>query len=213
MIPLAAFRRYYEDHAAQLWDATHAACVVYGDAEFGQEVMQVVARSLRLSWQPSVADDMRTCASVRSEPQRPRFETRLRRHRGRRFLTQLFPANMARHPPLRTTNTWEALDALHAGLIDGRTPSPAGRLFILTIRPKPLALFTTARWTKFPKSRRKWKSWRAGSAMIVTQLPVLECGFWRIWMRILGAYVNRSCTWSSASAIKMTNQWPMIDCD
>src|SRR5262249_19185331 len=59
--PLAEFRRYYEEGGAQLWErqALTRARVVYGDAEFGREVMAVVAQgAFGLSWRPELAEEV-----------------------------------------------------------------------------------------------------------------------------------------------------------
>jgi glutamate-ammonia-ligase adenylyltransferase len=117
VIPLAEFRRYYETGAAQLWErqALTRARHVFGDAAFGQEVMDAVAAGAHgVAWQPEFADEIQ---SMRERLEASRSERDLKRGFGGivdvEFLVQLFQIKYARAvPSLRTTNTWDALDAL-----------------------------------------------------------------------------------------------------
>jgi glutamate-ammonia-ligase adenylyltransferase len=119
VIPLTEFRRYYEDGGAQLWErqALTKGRVVSGDTAFAGEVMQAVeAGAYGLPWRPELADEIR---SMRERLEASRSERDLKRGFGGivdvEFLVQLFQLKYARSvPALRTTNTWEALDALHA---------------------------------------------------------------------------------------------------
>lgn len=123
VIPLAEFRRYYEESGAQLWErqALTRARVVFGDAAFGREVMEVVAAgAYGLPWRPEIADEIR---DMRERLESSRSSRDLKRGFGGivdvEFLIQLFQIRYAAHrPALRTTNTWEAIDALRAtGLV------------------------------------------------------------------------------------------------
>ncbi len=117
VIPLTEFRRYYEEGGAQLWErqALTRARVVYGDAEFGKEVMAVVEQgAYGLSWRPELAEEILTMRK-RLEASRP--ERDLKRGFGGlvdvEFLVQLFQLKYGgRIAALRRPNTWEALDAL-----------------------------------------------------------------------------------------------------
>ncbi|HXG11295.1 MAG TPA: bifunctional [glutamate--ammonia ligase]-adenylyl-L-tyrosine phosphorylase/[glutamate--ammonia-ligase] adenylyltransferase, partial [Gemmataceae bacterium] len=119
VIPLIEFRKYYEEGAAQLWErqALTRARVVYGDAEFAQEVMAVVNEgAYGLPWRREYVDEIR---SMRERLEASRSERDLKRGFGGivdvEFLVQLFQLKYGRDlPALRTGNTWEALDALHA---------------------------------------------------------------------------------------------------
>lgn len=124
VIPLAEFRRYYEDHTAQLWErqSLTRARVVYGDEAFGQEVMQVVAQgAYGVAWRSSVADEIR---DMRERLEASRSDRDLKRGFGGivdvEFLVQLFQLKYgSTQPSLRATNTWDLLDALlAAGLVD-----------------------------------------------------------------------------------------------
>jgi glutamate-ammonia-ligase adenylyltransferase len=123
VIPLTEFRRYYEEGGAQLWErqALTRARVVFGDSEFGQEVMQAVDDGgYHLPWRPEVADEIRT---MRERLEASRSERDLKRGFGGivdvEFLVQLFQLKYGRGlPALRTPNTWLALIALQVnGLI------------------------------------------------------------------------------------------------
>lgn len=119
VIPLTEFRRYYEEGGAQLWErqALTRARVVYGDPAFGREVMAAVEEgAYGLPWRPELADEIH---GMRERLEASRSARDLKRGYGGiadvEFLVQLFLLKYGRAlPVLRTTNTWEALDALHA---------------------------------------------------------------------------------------------------
>ena len=117
VIPLAEFRRYYEDGGAQLWErqALTRARVVFGDEDFGREVMQAVQHAAYdLPWRPELVDEIR---EMRERVEASGSERDLKRGFGGmidvEFLVQLFRLKYGRDlSAVRTTNTWEALDAL-----------------------------------------------------------------------------------------------------
>lgn len=122
VIPLTEFRRYFgtgpTESAAQLWErqALTRARVVFGELEFGREVMAAVTEgALGLPWRKEYADDIRL---MRERLEASRGERDLKRGFGGivdvEFVVQLFQLKYGRDlPALRTGNTWEALDALH----------------------------------------------------------------------------------------------------
>jgi glutamate-ammonia-ligase adenylyltransferase len=118
VLPLAEFRRYYEGGGAQLWErqALTRARVVFGDADFGREVMLGVEQAAyHLMWHAGLVDEIR---DMRERVEASGSERDLKRGFGGiidvEFLVQLFRLKYGREvPALRTTNTWEALDALH----------------------------------------------------------------------------------------------------
>jgi glutamate-ammonia-ligase adenylyltransferase len=125
VIPLTEFRRYYEEGGAQLWErqALTRSRLVFGDAEFGAEVMAAVAHgAYDLPWRPEMTDEVR---GMRERLEASRSERDVKRGFGGivdvEFLVQLFQLKYARDlPALRTPNTWEALEALKAiGLLAG----------------------------------------------------------------------------------------------
>src|SRR5437660_3053234 len=117
VIPLTEFRRYYEEGGAQLWErqALTRARVVYGDADFGEEVMAAVgAGAYGLAWRPELADEVR---GMRERLELSRSERDVKRGFGGivdvEFLVQLFQLKYgALLPALRSPNTWEALGGL-----------------------------------------------------------------------------------------------------
>jgi glutamate-ammonia-ligase adenylyltransferase len=117
VLPLAEFRRYFEDGGAQLWErqAVTRARVVFGDAEFGREVMDVVHQAAyHLPWRPELVEEIR---EMRERVEASGSERDLKRGFGGmidvEFLVQLFRLKYGRDVPgLRTTNTWEALEAV-----------------------------------------------------------------------------------------------------
>ncbi len=119
VIPLAEFRRYYAEGSAQLWErqALTRARAVFGDGEFGQEVMRAVAEAASgTPWKPSMGDEI---LNMRQRLEASRGERDLKRGFGGivdvEFLVQLFQLKYGQtRPTLRSANTWEALDALHA---------------------------------------------------------------------------------------------------
>ena len=124
VIPLAEFRRYYEEGGAQLWErqALTRARVAHGDPEFGRQVMEAVERgAYGLPWRPELADEIR---SMRDRLEASRSERDVKRGFGGiadvEFVVQLFLIKYGgAAPALRTANTWEALEALRAkGFLD-----------------------------------------------------------------------------------------------
>jgi glutamate-ammonia-ligase adenylyltransferase len=123
VIPLTEFHRYYEGGGAQLWErqALTRARVVYGDAEFGRDVMEAVHQGAHgLTWRPEMAEEIRT---MRERLEASRSERNLKRGFGGiadvEFLVQLYQLKHGLAlPALRTGNTWEALEALRgSGLL------------------------------------------------------------------------------------------------
>ena len=80
------------------------------------------------------------------------------------FLVQLFRLKYGRaSPALRTTNTWEALDALRAaGLLSAEQHGTLKACYDLRQVESRLRSSTTARWTSCPNPRTTWKSWPGG---------------------------------------------------
>ncbi|MGE3805039.1 MAG: bifunctional [glutamate--ammonia ligase]-adenylyl-L-tyrosine phosphorylase/[glutamate--ammonia-ligase] adenylyltransferase [Gemmataceae bacterium] len=124
VIPLAEFEKYYEE-GAQLWErqALTRARVVFGDPDFGEQVMKVVARgAFGQPWRRQVAEEI---ADMRERLESSRSGRDLKRGFGGivdvEFLVQLLQIRYAgADPALREPNTWKALDALHkAKLLDG----------------------------------------------------------------------------------------------
>lgn len=133
VLPLCEFRRYFTtqtdspahpEGGAQLWErqALTRARVVFGDPGFAAEVMQAVFESAYgLSWEPGWIDEV---ASMRDRLEASRPARDLKRGPGGladvEFLVQLFQLRYGREVPrLRTTNTWQALEALReAALVD-----------------------------------------------------------------------------------------------
>ncbi len=119
VLPLCEFRRYFDTGGAQLWErqALTRARVVFGEDEFGREVMAAVEDAAHgLAWRPELADEV---LSMRDKLQASRTIRDLKRGPGGmtdvEFIVQLFQLEHARQrPALRTTNTWEALAAAHA---------------------------------------------------------------------------------------------------
>jgi [glutamine synthetase] adenylyltransferase / [glutamine synthetase]-adenylyl-L-tyrosine phosphorylase len=119
VLPLTEFRRYYEEGGAQLWErqALTRARVVYGDADFGCEVLAAVeAGAFGPGWRPEMADEIR---AMRDRLEASRNDRDLKRGFGglvdTEFLVQLFQLKHGRElPALRTGNTFLALDALRA---------------------------------------------------------------------------------------------------
>ncbi len=100
-----------------MWErqALTRARVVYGDADFGRDVMAAVADGVYgLLWRPQLIDDI---LGMRSRLETSRKVRDLKRGFGGlvdvEFLIQTFQLKYGRtHPALRTPNTWQALDAL-----------------------------------------------------------------------------------------------------
>ncbi|MFN4260372.1 MAG: bifunctional [glutamate--ammonia ligase]-adenylyl-L-tyrosine phosphorylase/[glutamate--ammonia-ligase] adenylyltransferase [Gemmataceae bacterium] len=119
VIPLAEFRRYYEEGNAQIWErqALTRARLVFGDPDFGQEVMAVVTQgAYGLTWRPSIADEI---AAMRERLQQASSGERdFKRGYGGivdiEFLVQMYLLKYGKdHSALRCTNIWDALSALH----------------------------------------------------------------------------------------------------
>jgi glutamate-ammonia-ligase adenylyltransferase len=118
VIPLHEFRRYYDEGGAQLWErqALTRARVVFGDAGLDQEVMAAVdSAAFGLPWRPELAVEI---AAMRERVEASSGRRRdLKRGFGGiidvEFLVQLFRLKYGRDmQPLRSPNTWQALDAL-----------------------------------------------------------------------------------------------------
>jgi glutamate-ammonia-ligase adenylyltransferase len=117
VIPLTEFRRYYEGEAAQLWErqALTRARVVYGNSDFGREVMETVRQgAYGKPWRAEMADEI---LAMRERLEATASPRNLKRGFGGfidiEFLVQLFKLKYAKAlPALSTTNTWEALVAL-----------------------------------------------------------------------------------------------------
>ena len=95
--------------------------MVYGDADFGGEVMGAVAEAVgALNWRPELADEI---AAMRERLEAGRGARDIKRGAGGvvdvEFLVQMFQLKYGRErPALRKPNTWEALEALRdAGLL------------------------------------------------------------------------------------------------
>jgi glutamate-ammonia-ligase adenylyltransferase len=121
--PLSEFCRYYEGGGAQLWErqALTRARVVFGDADFGREVMAAVEHgAYDVVWKPDLADEIR---DMRERLEASGSNRDLKRGIGGiidvEFLVQMFRLKYGRQvPALRHPNTWASLDALRqAGLL------------------------------------------------------------------------------------------------
>lgn len=117
VIPLAEFRRYYDEGGAQLWErqALTRARVVHGDETFGADVMAAVEKgAYGLTWKPELVEEILT---MRRRLEASRTERDLKRGFGGlvdiEFLVQLFQLKYgAGKSSLRIANTWKALEAL-----------------------------------------------------------------------------------------------------
>jgi [glutamine synthetase] adenylyltransferase / [glutamine synthetase]-adenylyl-L-tyrosine phosphorylase len=123
VIPLGEFARYYEEGGAQLWErqALTRVRVVFGDPDFGAEVMEAIYRDIyNLTWRPALADEI---LSMRDRIEASGSKRDLKRGVGGivdiEFLVQMFRLKYGQvHPTLRDPNTWRAIDALlEVGLI------------------------------------------------------------------------------------------------
>lgn len=116
VIPLAEFERYYHSPQAQLWErqALTRARVVYGNEGFGRYVQEAVEKAAyHQPWTPAMVEEI---ATMRERVQASGSGRDLKRGFGGiidiEFLVQLFRLKYGRDiPALRSTNTWEALDA------------------------------------------------------------------------------------------------------
>jgi glutamate-ammonia-ligase adenylyltransferase len=124
VLPLAEFRRYFQEGQAQLWErqALTRARVVYGDAGFAASVMEAVRQgAFGLPWRPELVDEI-AAMRERLEASRPRRDVK----RGFgcladvEFLLQLFQLKYGGPlPAICLPNTWDALAALLAfGFLD-----------------------------------------------------------------------------------------------
>jgi len=117
VIPLGEFARYYEGGGAQLWErqALTRARVVFGDADFGKEVMQTIMHEVYdLAWQSQLADEI---LAMRSRVEASGSKRDLKRGVGGivdiEFLVQMYRLKYGKtHAKVRDPNTWRALDAL-----------------------------------------------------------------------------------------------------
>ncbi|MBM3997581.1 MAG: bifunctional [glutamate--ammonia ligase]-adenylyl-L-tyrosine phosphorylase/[glutamate--ammonia-ligase] adenylyltransferase [Planctomycetes bacterium] len=117
VLPLSEFERYYQEGSAQLWErqALSRARVVFGDADFANEVMRSVHRQIYdLEWKPALADEI---MSMRERVQASGSKRDLKRGFGGiidiEFITQMYRLKYGgRHASVRHPNTWMALDAL-----------------------------------------------------------------------------------------------------
>ncbi len=126
VLPLAELRRYYTqpgctpahpEGGAQLWErmALTRARVVFGDPGFAEEVMQTVTEgAYGMPWSPTAIDEI---LDMRERLEASRSNRDLKRGPGGladvEFLVQMFQLKYGREvPSLRTTNTWQALEAL-----------------------------------------------------------------------------------------------------
>jgi glutamate-ammonia-ligase adenylyltransferase len=127
--PLSEFRRYYEKGGAQLWElqALTRARLVYGDPDFGAQVMEAVHRAVYdRPWRPELADEI---AAMRDRLEASGSERDLKRGVGGivdvEFLVQMFqlkygPADAS----VRAANTRIAMERLRAARrLDGYTHS------------------------------------------------------------------------------------------
>jgi glutamate-ammonia-ligase adenylyltransferase len=122
--PLTEFRRYYAEGNCQVWErqALTRARIVYGDEQFGREVLNAAQQGAYIrDWRPEIADQIK---EMRERLEASRGERDLKRGFGGivdvEFLVQLFQLKYGySSPSLRFTNIWKALDALEqAGLLD-----------------------------------------------------------------------------------------------
>jgi glutamate-ammonia-ligase adenylyltransferase len=119
VIPLSEFRRYYEEGGAQLWErqALTRARVVFGDADFGQQVMETVTQAAYgPEWKPELTDEI---ADMRERVEAAGSELDVKRGFGGiidvEFMVQLFRLKHGRGlPAVRHSNTWRSLEALFA---------------------------------------------------------------------------------------------------
>lgn len=146
VLPLDQFERYFApgSGAAQVWErlALTRARVVFGDEEFGRQVMRAVEESAYgLVWKPEWTAEV---LDMRSRLEASRGPRDLKRGSGGladvEFLVQMFQlAHGSEHPELRTSNTWQALVALRqAGLIntEDHATLEAGYNFLLRVQSR-----------------------------------------------------------------------------
>jgi glutamate-ammonia-ligase adenylyltransferase len=144
VIPLCEFRRYYEEGGAQLWErqSLTRARLVYGDPDFGQEVMAAVRQgAFGLEWRAGYVDDI---LAMRERLEASRSDRDFKRGFGGlndiEFLVQLLQLKHGRQfPAICIGNTWDALDELQA----------AG----LLTEPEHLALWASYDYLRLVESR------------------------------------------------------------
>ncbi|HEX3148534.1 MAG TPA: DUF294 nucleotidyltransferase-like domain-containing protein [Gemmataceae bacterium] len=152
VVPLGEFKRYFADGSAQIWErqSLTRARPVYGDQGFVNEAMVAVRSAmLAVPWKADLATEIRAMRARLESSASPRS---LKRGPGGmtdvEFLIQAFQLRHGKDlPDICRTNTWDCLDALHAGHLltdaDHRTLSDGyslhrfaeARLRIVTNRP------------------------------------------------------------------------------
>lgn len=126
VLPLGGFRQYFQHfqepgnpkRSAQIWERQilTRARIVYGDFDFGQEVMTAVHQAMLLPrWSNAVVEEIR---SMREKLVDSRSRHDLKRCPGGlmdvEFLVETFQLKYGPNcPSLRQTNLWKALDSLH----------------------------------------------------------------------------------------------------
>ncbi len=112
-----SFKQYYEGGGAQLWErqALTRARVVFGDADFGKEVMATVSKAAYdLEWQEGLCNEI---LDMRERVEASGSERDLKRGFGGivdiEFIVQMFRIKYGKQfLPVRDPNTWKALDAM-----------------------------------------------------------------------------------------------------
>ncbi len=152
VVPLAEFRRYFNDGPAQIWErqALTRARAVCGDVDFGRDVMAAVHYAVHgIPWSAAIVDEIRAMRDKLEATASPRS---LKRSFGGlmdvEFLVQMLQIKYGnRLPRIMQTNTWGALDAMrdagllsaneHRALFDGYSflRLAEARLRIVTNRP------------------------------------------------------------------------------
>lgn len=117
VIPLHEFQKYYEEGGAQLWErqALTRARVVYGDAAFGAQVMDLIYKEVYgLEWKPELCDEIQ---AMRERVEASGSERDVKRGFGGivdiEFIEQMYRLKYGKDfPAVRQPNTWKALEAL-----------------------------------------------------------------------------------------------------
>ena len=117
VIPLHEFQKYYDEGGAQVWErqALTRGRVVFGDADFGNEVMAAVNKAAYdLEWKPELCTEI---MDMRERVQASGSERDLKRGFGGiidiEFIVQMFRLKYGgEFPAVRHPNTWQSLDAL-----------------------------------------------------------------------------------------------------
>ncbi|MFM7149354.1 MAG: DUF294 nucleotidyltransferase-like domain-containing protein, partial [Gemmataceae bacterium] len=146
VIPMSEFRRYFRpepgEGGAQLWErqALLRGRVVFGEPAFAEEVLAALRGGVHgVPWQDSWIHEI---ASMRDRLEASRSPRDLKRGPGGladlEFLSQMFQLKYGPgEPALRTTNTWQILNALlETGKIDAATHADlrAGYGFLLRVQ-------------------------------------------------------------------------------